>query len=278
MIITDAQVHIWTSDTPGRPWPSWGLTRAQRLIPLEAAELIGEMDAARVDRTVIVPPSWEGDRNDLAFQAVADYPGRFAIMGRVDLLDAANLDVTGWRDQPGMLGIRLSFRPDNQLSPFPFSNADWFWPHANKAELPIMVFSPGNTGDIGKVARKYPDLRVIIDHLNLPTSATAQDIAPAVDALIPLAALKNVAVKVSALPCAISEAYPFSSLSPHVRRTVDTFGVERCFWGSDLSRLPCPYADWVNAMADGLGCLSANETEWIMGKALSIWLDWPEPS
>ena len=44
-------------------------------------ELLREMDAAGVTGAVIVPPSWEGERNDLA-PAAAARPDRFAVMGR----------------------------------------------------------------------------------------------------------------------------------------------------------------------------------------------------
>ena len=42
------------------------------------------MDKAGVDGVVIVPPSWEGDRNDVALDATASHPDRFCIMGRLD--------------------------------------------------------------------------------------------------------------------------------------------------------------------------------------------------
>jgi len=41
------------------------------------------MDLAGVRRIVIVPPSWEGDRNELALEAARLYPDRFAVMGRI---------------------------------------------------------------------------------------------------------------------------------------------------------------------------------------------------
>lgn len=79
MLICDSQVHVWGANTPERPWPA--RAHAQREIPLGHEELLREMDAAGVERLVIVPPSWEGDRNDLAFAAVKANPNRFAIMG-----------------------------------------------------------------------------------------------------------------------------------------------------------------------------------------------------
>jgi L-fuconolactonase len=66
------------------------------------------MDAAGVDRLVIVSPSWEGDRNDLALEAAAPHPDRFAVMGRLSIEkpeSRALLD--GW----GSRGCRASARP-----------------------------------------------------------------------------------------------------------------------------------------------------------------------
>src|SRR3546814_7552574 len=78
-------IHIWEADRPERPWPRAGADgrtiRPQRAHPLSAAEAIAAMDAAGVDKAILVPPSWEGDRNDVALAAVAAHPGRFAVMG-----------------------------------------------------------------------------------------------------------------------------------------------------------------------------------------------------
>jgi predicted TIM-barrel fold metal-dependent hydrolase len=45
---------------------------------------LAEMDAAGVDRAVIVPPTWAGDSNDWALDLAAQYPKRFAVVGRFD--------------------------------------------------------------------------------------------------------------------------------------------------------------------------------------------------
>ena len=70
MMIVDSQVHIWGANTPERPWPARQAVKAQRDIPLQKDELLREMDAAGVNRVVIVPPSWEGERNDLAIDSM----------------------------------------------------------------------------------------------------------------------------------------------------------------------------------------------------------------
>src|SRR5438093_231421 len=148
MIIVDAQVHIWGADTPERPWPPGGASLAHRPQPLGKDELLREMDAAGVDRVVLVPPSWEGERNDLALEAA-------------------------------------------------------------------------------RLAARHP----------------------------------NIAVKASALPCYVSEPYPFKSLHPHIRRVVDAYGPRRVFWGTDLSRLTCAYRQAVTFFTEELDFLSNDDKE-----------------
>ncbi|RMF85558.1 MAG: amidohydrolase, partial [Nitrospinota bacterium] len=74
MIIIDAQVHIWGANTPERPWAPERAHLAHRPQPFGKDDLLREMEAAGVDRVVIVPPSWEGDRNDLALEAARQHP------------------------------------------------------------------------------------------------------------------------------------------------------------------------------------------------------------
>jgi predicted TIM-barrel fold metal-dependent hydrolase len=69
MVITDSQVHVWGADTPDRPWPPGRAHQAQKPYPVTKDMLRNAMDEAGVARVVIVPPSWEGDRNDLALEA-----------------------------------------------------------------------------------------------------------------------------------------------------------------------------------------------------------------
>jgi L-fuconolactonase len=268
--ITDSQVHIWAADSPSRPWPAGGAARAQRPVPFEMSDLIEEMDAAGVDRAVIVPPSWEGDRNDVALAAASQFPERFAVMGRITLGHSSGEDFSAWRDQPGMLGVRLTFLLGARVI-----DAEWFWPKAEAAGLPVMLFGPGQTEEFRDVARRYPDLRLIIDHLNLATGSGIGDLDQAIEPLLSLSSLDNVGVKLSALPCLLGADDSFETLVPHIRRVVDAFGADRCMWGSDLSRLPRPYIEWVDAGKAGLGCLSEEETTQVMGEALAAWLDWP---
>ena len=66
MLIVDSQVHLWGADTPDRPWPPGRAQEAQKPSPISKETLLFQMDLAKVQGMVLVPPSWEGERNDLA--------------------------------------------------------------------------------------------------------------------------------------------------------------------------------------------------------------------
>src|SRR5439155_1130095 len=161
----DAQVHIWGADTRDRPWPPGRAHQAQKPYPVTRDLVLAGMKEAGVDRAVLVPPSWEGDRNDLALEAARLYPDRFAVMGRL-------------------------------------------------------------------------------------------------------------AIKASALPCYSTEPYPFRGLHKHIRQVYDAFGPRRMFWGTDWTRLTCPWRQAVTLFTEELPWLPGEDTEWIMGRAICEWLGW----
>lgn len=272
MLTVDSQVHVWERASPQRPWPHWGAALDHgRGEPLRAERVLVGMERAGVDRAVLVPPSFEGDYNDVALRAARDHPHRFGVMGRLPLDDPASRDgVAGWLDQPGMLGIRLVFVHGGSADWLRDGTADWFWPAAESAGIPVAVHAPGQLDRIAAVARDHPRLRLAVDHLGIATGVNG-GLAGIVAPLLALADLPNVAVKASALPCFTTERYPFPELAGLVRTVVRAFGAERVFWGSDLSRLPCPYEQVVSFFS---GLLPGPQRDLVMGGAVLRWLGW----
>ena len=278
MTIIDSQVHIWAPETPDKPWDRVDAAKPHRPEPLGHEELLREMDAAGVDRAVLVPPTWEADRNDTSMEAARLHPDRFAVMGRLTL-DApeSHERMATWTDQPGMLGIRLTFHRGRYRTWLDEGTIDWFWEAAERYDVPVMALAPHALPQLAEIAARHPGLRLCIDHMGLNSSLIGKPLSPIVDGLIKLAALPNVAVKASALPCYSTESYPYPSLHPQIRRVVDAFGPQRVFWGTDLSHLPCPYGQALTLFTEELQNLTADEKEWILGRALAEWLDWPLP-
>jgi L-fuconolactonase len=236
------------------------------------------MDLSGVFRAILVPPSLEGDRNDLVLNAVQEHPSRFAVMGRLALNESASRHlVDAWRDQPGMLGIRLTFARGLHKAWLTDGTADWFWPVAERAGIPVMVFAPGLTDKLRAIAARYEGLRLIIDHLGLAVETMDADLKVLIKPVLELARYPNVAVKASALPCLVSEPYPFPSLHAPIHLMLDAFGPKRVFWGSDLSRLRCSYRQAVTLFTEELDFLTKEDKEWVMGRGVAQWLGWPLP-
>ena len=279
MHIVDSQVHIWGADTPDRPWPPGRAHQAQKPFPVTKDMLLGEMEAAGVSRVVLVPPSWEGNRNDLALEAARLHPDRFAVMGRLALeRPESRALVADWRKQPGMLGMRFTFHTDVSRPWLADGTAEWLWAAAERAGIPLMVLVPGSLDALDRIAGRHPDLKLVIDHVGLRVGGKAPSAFTDLPAVCALAKHGNVAVKASGMPSLSADPYPFRDLHPHIRQLVDAFGPRRTFWGTDLTRMPCTYRECVTLFTEELPWLKGADLEWVMGRGVCEWLGWPLPA
>ncbi|HZC00133.1 MAG TPA: amidohydrolase, partial [Gammaproteobacteria bacterium] len=64
----------------------------------------------------------------------------------------------------------------------------------------------------------------------------------------------------------------------HLRQVVEAYGPQRVFWGTDLTRLRCPYRQAVTLFTEEVDFLSNADREWIMGRGIAAWLGWPLPT
>jgi len=272
MMIVDAQVHIWAASTPERPWPA--RHAPHRATPITAVELLGEMKAAGIARTVLVPPSFEGDRNDVVIAAARDYPDKFAAMGRLDPeAPDAREQVKTWKQQ-GMLGMRYTFHRPSMRPLLAEGRMNWLWAEAEKADLPIMMLvMHRDLHFVDAVAERHPGLRIVIDHMGLHGTKDEAGLGE-FDKLLAIAKRPNVAVKTSCLPAFTTDSYPFKFWHPYLKRVHEAFGPQRMFWGSDLSRLPCPLKQCVTMFTENMPFFSAQDLEWIMGKGICEWIGW----
>jgi len=274
-MIVDSQIHMWKANTPDRPWaPN---TRPQIPEPMTIERVVPMIDEAGVDRVVIVPPTLEGMRHDYGQEAARRYPGRFATMGRIELDnpgEAARL-VT-WREEPAVLGVRLNIAGD-QAKWLTDGTADWFWPAAEKARVPVMFLTNGQTPLFAAIAEKHPQLTLIIDHMGISSDALrAGKMAETVDQSAALAKYPNVSVKVSAAPLFSKEAYPWRDVTPSIHKLYDAYGPRRCHWGTDVtnSYAKASYRQRVTHFTEELPFLSEDDKDWIMGRAILARLNW----
>jgi len=276
--IVDAQVHLWKAESEDWKWVP-GM-KPQMPEPFTIAKLVPLMDQAGVDRVVIVPPSWPGDRNEYGLDAAHHYPNRFAVMGRIPLQNPQSATLLPkWKEQPGMLGVRVSFNSDVTMAWLTDGTADWFWPAAEKAGVPVMFLAPEQVSKFAGIAERHPQLTLIIDHMGLNSSSRTTRITAipaAIDRAIALAKYPNVSVKLSGAPGNSLEPYPFRDMTVYLQRLFDAYGPERCYWGTDITNsfAKASYRERVTHFTEELGFLSESDKDWVMGRAILARLKW----
>ena len=275
MLIVDAQIHIWAHKMSDNPVH-------RQVSSFTPADALGEMIEAGVDAAVIHPSSWEPEAIELARVAVRDYPGRFAVMGLLPLDEQRDKAQTrafiaDWRSEPGILGLRCSLKSDASQQGVRDGSFDWVWQAAASARVPITALAADSLADLGRIAERFPDLCLTVDHLGGRGGSTPLKDADAMvhmPQLLTLAKFPNVAVKATGLPGYAGDAYPYPAMQTYLRQVFDAFGPERLFWGTDISKMPCSWRDCVTMFTEELPWLSEPDKKLIMGEALCAWWGW----
>ena len=277
MIITDSGLHVWQAPTPEKPW---NIAKAHLKDPMSYEDLRVRMKEAGVDRAILVPPSFAGSYPEYSLEAAAKYPEQFAVMSPIPLNKPEGRKVLeNLVRQPGTLGVRLTFHHEYDESWIRDGTADWFWPVAEKMNIPVMMNAPSIHKDVGEVAQRHPNLRLILDHMGRQKGMKDEKLGPGLSQTIGLASYPNVFVKLTSTPSCSSESYPYRNIHVHLKRLIEAFGPRRCFWGTDLSamlsRTKCTYRQAVTMFTEEMDFLSKEDLELVMGRGLAECLPWP---
>jgi L-fuconolactonase len=117
------------------------------------------------------------------------------------------------------------------------------------------------------LAKKFPDLKMVIDHLAKP-KIKDHSMETWKDALIAASKFPNVFCKLSGM---VTEAdwkkWTAADLKPYVQLALDKFGPDRLMFGSDwpVCLLAASYERVVEALREALGPITAAEREKIFG-------------
>ncbi|MBN8830785.1 MAG: amidohydrolase [Sphingomonadales bacterium] len=229
--IIDAQIH---EPAPGAAWEE----SQKGQYALWQVELAREaMDAVGVDIALAVTSERFIDA------AHERYPGRFPGVPVIFHMNAdMDAEVRRIRAHPAMVAARAlvgdyvtaTMRPE-----FADGVYDPLYAAAEEVGLPIFNSTHGGCGNMAVIAKRHPDLTLIIDHIGVaqhPSSPPeAMSWAPFED-LLELAQYPNVHVKLCGAPLLSQENYPYEDVWPYLDRLFAAFGHERVMWGSDYTR------------------------------------------
>jgi L-fuconolactonase len=277
-MITDAQVHLWDENRPERPWAPNATPHLPE--PMTAERMLALMDEAGVDRAVISPLFLPYNGPEYALDVSERYPNRFKVMGWYNpARPGAYESLDTWLDHPGMCSARFSFNdPANAEAQLKGEN-ETFWRKADEKGIPIGVFRIGGIQEyIEPVAAAHPNLKIIIDHLNMPMTPDVRDARTS--ELETLSKYPNIGVKVSALPRFSTEPAPFNDLQPYVKRVYQAYGADRLMWGSDQTQLIAANKATLKECLDMIKVHAADyippaDMQLILNDTLATWMNWP---
>ena len=276
--IVDAQIHLWRAESEEWKWVP-GI-KPQMPEPFTIERALSSMDDAGVDRAIVVPLRLLGDRaNDYGIEAATRYPNRFAVMGLVYLDNPKSAELLPrWKEQSGMLGVRAPLL-GAAAKWIDDGTADWFWPAAEKAGLPVMVLAPGKAARLAGIAERHPQLHLIIDHMGMSLSdeaTRAGKFEVSINDTLTLAKHPNVSVKLSGAANYSKQPYPFGDINPYIQRVFEAFGRQRCYWGTDVTNAydRATYRQRVAHFSEALNFLSEDDKDWVMGRGIMERLKW----
>jgi predicted TIM-barrel fold metal-dependent hydrolase len=225
-----------------------------------AAMSVAELDAAGIERTVLLQGPFWGECNDFAAAAVRQYPDRFIAQAYFDpWTDGWQTRLDGILETPEFRGVKIEFSVPTGLSGVhpgarlddPKLDPAWALLQRQNRVLTLDLGGVGSasyqTDAVAHIATGHPDLTVVICHLGQAGPALATDAAlrQLWQAQIELGKLPNVWFDTASLPAYFrDEGDPFPSCRDYIERAIDIVGPEKIMWGSDIpgNLRVCSYA------------------------------------
>mgnify|MGYP000041195521 CR=1 FL=1 len=262
--VIDIHPHIISDDTSAYPHAPLGGKQStwSKERPVTFPDFIAAMDEAGVDKAAIVQSSTcYGYDNSYLIDSIATLPERVTGVGCVDVTSPDAPAVIRDVAAKGISGLRL-FTGGSTMK----VNVDWLddpatypaWEVAGELGLPICVQSrPVALPIVEKLARQFPDVKIVIDHL---ARAPVDDGPPykQAEVLFVLADRSNVFLKVT--PRTFDQVQEgLASAETYFARLVEVFGSDRLAFGSNYPSSDGSLPEIVARAKSNLGSLSETD-------------------
>lgn len=264
----DSHVHFWRIDHYASGWMQGPFAPLKRnFLPRDLAPLMRERG---IERAVFVQAQHVEADNQWVLDLAREHPWIAGVVGWIDLRapDVAER-VAHWSAQPKFCGVRhiVQDEPDD----------DWILRDDVSRGLRALeehdvaydlLFFVKHLRHAATVAKRFPRLRLVIDHCSKPRIA-AGSVDDWLPALREAARMPNVFIKLSGL---VTEAdwhkWTVDDLRRYVDHALQCFGPARAMLGSDwpVCTLAGSYARVIEALDATLGRLSPSEKAAVQGE------------
>jgi L-fuconolactonase len=254
----DTHAHVIARDERRYPRAPLGGKQSDwsRERPVSADEMLAAMDAAGIEKTVLVQASTcYGHDNSYLADAVAQHPHRFIGVFSVDVLAPdAPQRIRHWRER-GLAGLRIFVAGHTTAQDVRLDDPRAFpaWQCALEAGLPVCVqLRAPALGQLQSMLARFPKARVLLDHMARPAPDAAGP-------LLALAEYENLYLKLTTHNV---RELPQSFFA----RVVKSYGAARIAWGSNFPAAEGTLGALLAAARAAAATLSAQERDWIFSR------------
>jgi L-fuconolactonase len=232
----DVQVHCYERNHPGRPWVSVLAGPPE----VTGADMVKAMDEVGVDGALLISVfamyRWDAS---YAVGVHKQFPNRFALIKPVNPNDPkVGETIEEWARMDGTVAVRIMMNPDVSTDPAD-PGINKVLSTAGKNDLPVNLMARGRLEQVAELAKRNPNTTLVIDHLGLeqPFHPPAPK-EPWIELprLLALSTHKNIVVKISGACTLSHEPFPYKDIRKPVDQIINTFGLDRCMWGTDWTR------------------------------------------
>ncbi len=255
--------------------------------------LITSMTWAGVQRAMLLQGPYYGECNDYLAAALQCYPNYLTGAAYIDPWDEVGRTMFDACIGAGVFkAVKLEFSDDSGYCGFHRNarlddhSVAWLWPqlHRQHLTLTLDLGEPGNrsyqTDAVRQIAKKYPDLKIVIAHLAQPRADVERD--PERWQLwlkqIDLGRLPNVWFDNAALPAYFEhEGYPYPGAARMIRLAIERIGPAKVMFGTDTPGLlsTATYRQLIEVGRHHLQFLSSGEQEQVLSQNAKLVYDIP---
>jgi L-fuconolactonase len=272
--VIDIHPHIISPDLKRYPrsplggkQSDWSATR-----PVSLEQLIAAMDATGIAKAAIVQASTcYGHDNSYVADAVAAHPKRFTGVFSADVFAPdASAKMRHWMER-GLTGMRLFTFGSTMSEQASFDDPKSFpaWTYAADHGLSIcMQMSASGIPQLVKMIERFPNVKVLLDHMARPTLDDGPPYAAAAS-LFGLARYPSVYLKLTKRNF---EQAKSGKATPETffPKLVAEFGAQRLSWGSNYPSSEGTLPDILKVAQDALAVLPQQDQDWIFAKTAQV--------
>lgn len=278
-MIIDAHQHFWQKSLPFDH--GWLETPAHAPINRDflPEHLAPQLQALQIDRSVFVQTQHNLEENRWALQLADEHEFIAGVVGWVDLASpACEEQLLEMREHPKFVGVRHITQGEPDENFIIRADVRRGLQVLQKHEVPFdLLFYVKHLKHAAPLAREFPNLRMVIDHLAKPR-IREQVTADWINNFREAARFPNVYCKLSGMVTEADwKAWKPADLRPYVDVALECFTPERCMFGSDwpVCELAGSYAQVYRVLRELTSELSPVEQTQIFGTTAARYYQLP---